>query len=98
MQQNNVWFLPGTAIYGDTLYTFNCHPHILQSTLGEARAIKQQGNELYKQQKFEEAIKCYKEAIKVCPTDKKEDLAIFHQNLAAVYDMLMRLPSLHAAI
>ena len=86
-----------TAIYGDTLYTFNCHPHILQSTLGEARAIKQQGNELYKQQKFEEAIKCYKEAIKVCPTDK-EDLAIFQENIAAVYDMLVRLPSLHAGI
>ena len=63
----------------------------------QARAIKQQGNELYKQQKFEEAIKCYKEAIKVCPTDK-EDLAIFHQNIAAVYDMLVRLPSLHAGI
>ena len=98
MQQNNVWFLPGTTIYGDTLYTFNCPPHILQSTLEEARAIKQQGNELYKQQKFEEAIKCYKEAIKVCPANKKEDVAIFHQNLAAVYDMLVRLPSLHAGI
>ena len=65
-------------------------PHIIQSTLEQARAIKQQGNELYKQQKFEEAIKCYKEAIQVCPADKKEDLAIFHQNLAAVYDMLVR--------
>ena len=71
-------------------YLFNFCPHILQSTLEQARAIKQQGNELYKQQKFEEAIKCYKEAIQVCPADKKEDLAIFHQNLAAVYDMLVR--------
>ena len=29
--------------------------------------------------------KSYKEAIKVCPTNKKEDLAFFHQNLAAVF-------------
>ena len=83
------------SIYGilchcDTLYISNFCAHVPQSTLEQARAIKQQGNELYKQQKFEEAIKCYKEAIQVCPADKKEDLAIFHQNLAAVYDMLVR--------
>ena len=56
-----------------------------------ARAIKQQGNEFFKQQKFEEAIKCYQEAIKVCPPENKEDLAIFHQNSAAVYEQMVGL-------
>ena len=58
--------------------------------MDQARTIKQQGNDLFKQQKFEEAIKCYKEAIDVCPSAKKEDLAIFHHNIGAVYDQMVR--------
>lgn len=62
---------------------------MIQSTLDRARAIKQQGNDFYKQQKYEEAIKCYEEAIRVCPPEKTEDIAIFHQNIAAVYDVMV---------
>ena len=54
-----------------------------------ARAIKQQGNDFFKQQKYEDAIKCYQEAIKVCPPEKIEDIAIFHQNIGAVYDQMV---------
>jgi tetratricopeptide (TPR) repeat protein len=61
-----------------------------QGALERARAIKQQGNDFFKQQKFEEAIRCYQEAIKVCPAEMKGDIAIFHQNIGAVYDQMVR--------
>ena len=61
----------------------------VQGALEQARAIKQQGNDFFKQQKYEEAIRCYQEAIKVCPVEKKEDMAIFHQNIGAVYDQMV---------
>lgn len=57
--------------------------------MNQARAIKQQGNDFYKQQKFEEAIRCYQEAIRVCPADQKEDIAIFHHNIGAVYNQMV---------
>ena len=44
---------------------------------------------LYKEQKFEEAIRCYEQAIEVCPNERKEDIAIFHQNIAAVYEAMV---------
>ena len=61
----------------------------IQSALDQARAIKQQGNEFFKQQKFDEAIRCYQEAIKVCPEETTADIAIFHQNIGAVYDQMV---------
>ena len=54
-----------------------------------ARAIKLQGNDFFKQQKYEEAIKCYQEAIKICPPENKEDIAKIHQNIGAVYDQMV---------
>lgn len=62
----------------------------MQSTRDEALALKQRGNELYKQNKFEEAIRCYEQAIQVCPQAHKDQLSVFHQNLAAVYDAMVR--------
>ncbi len=70
----------------DEAGVFSAHS---QSTLDQALAIKQRGNELYKQQKFDEAIKCYEQAIQVCPPARKSDIAVFHQNLAAVYDAMV---------
>lgn len=60
-----------------------------QSALEQARAVKLRGNDLYKQQKYNEAIKAYEEAIELCPASETEDLAVFYQNLAAVYDALV---------
>ena len=77
-----------------SIYNFfftECLLHVnVQGVLERARAIKQQGNDFFKQQKYEEAIRCYQEAIKVCPVEKKEDVAIFHQNIGAVYDQMVR--------
>ena len=54
--------------------------------------MKQEGNELYKQGKFEEAAQCYEEAIRLSVGEGEKDsvVAIYHQNLAAVYDALVR--------
>ena len=57
--------------------------------MDQARVLKQKGNDFFKEHKFEEAIKCYQEAIDICPTEKKEDLAIFHHNRGAVYDQMV---------
>jgi stress-induced-phosphoprotein 1 len=46
----------------------------------EALKIKEQGNELYKAKKFDEAIEAYENAIKLDPTNMT-----FHNNKAAVY-------------
>ena len=57
--------------------------------------IKQEGNGYFKQQKYEEAIKCYQEAISLCPPESKDEVSKFYQNIAAVYDkMVSRLVAL----
>ena len=50
---------------------------------------KRQGNEYFKQKNFDEAIKCYEEAIEWCPVDKHDELAIFHHNIAASYENMV---------
>lgn len=53
--------------------------------------MKQQGNELFKQGKPEEAEQYYKEAIQLSVEDGEKDsvVATYYQNLAAVYDTLV---------
>lgn len=49
---------------------------------------KEEGNNLFRQKKFEESISAYSEAIHLCPTDTQEardNLAIFYGNRAACY-------------
>ena len=54
-----------------------------------ALEVKLQGNEFYKQQKYKEAVKCYLEAIGICPVEEKEEISKFHHNIAAVYTMMV---------
>lgn len=56
--------------------------------LARALAIKQQGNTHFSKQQYEDAIRCYQEGITLCPEEKKEEIAKFHQNIAAVYDRM----------
>jgi len=60
--------------------------------LRQARDLKSQGNEFYRQEKFEEAAKCYEEAIRLSEGagEKESVMAIYHQNLGAVYDAMVR--------
>lgn len=53
--------------------------------------IKLQGNDFYKQQKYDDAVRCYQKAITICPADKKDEMSKFHHNIAAVYSVMVRL-------
>ncbi|XP_071957600.1 mitochondrial import receptor subunit TOM70-like [Antedon mediterranea] len=54
-----------------------------QTPLEKAQASKNRGNKYFKASHYDQAIRCYTEAIDVCPVDKKADLATFYQNRAA---------------
>jgi len=56
--------------------------------LERALASKNKGNKYFKGGRYELAIKCYTEAIEVCPESKKTDLSTFYQNRAAAYEQL----------
>lgn len=53
--------------------------------------LKNKGNKYFKGGRFELAIKCYSEAIEICPAEKKTDLSTFYQNRAAANDQLENL-------
>lgn len=50
---------------------------------------KNQGNEYFQSGKYEDAVKCYSEAIESCPQDDKNELPKFYQNRAAAYENLV---------
>ncbi len=54
--------------------------------LERALAAKNKGNKYFRGGKYDSAIKCYTDAIDICPADKKIDLSTFYQNRAAAYD------------
>ena len=56
--------------------------------LEQALAAKNKGNKYFKGGKYDLAIRCYTEAIEMCPKDKVIDLSTFYQNRAAAYDQL----------
>ena len=54
-----------------------------------AQDAKLRGNKYFKGGKFDLAIECYVNAIKICPPDKIDDIATFYQNKAAAYEQLV---------
>ena len=58
----------------------------MQSPVEKAQAVKLRGNKYFKGGKFDQAIRCYTEAIDLCPEDNKTDLATYYQNRAAAYE------------
>jgi len=60
----------------------------LTDPLEKALAAKNKGNKYFRGGRYELAIKCYTQAIEVCPEAKKTDLATFYQNRAAAYEQL----------
>ena len=58
----------------------------------QAQAVKLKGNKYFKGGKFEQAIRCYTEAINLCPEDNKTDLATYYQNRAAAYEQQVFIP------
>ncbi|TRY96459.1 hypothetical protein DNTS_027532 [Danionella cerebrum] len=60
------------------------------SPLDRAQSAKNKGNKFFKASKYEQAIKCYTEAISLCPKEQKGDLSTFFQNRAAAYEQQMK--------
>lgn len=60
------------------------------SPLDRAQSAKNKGNKYFKAGKYDHAIKCYTEAIGLCPKEKKGDLSTFYQNRAAAYEQQMK--------
>ncbi|XP_022187886.2 mitochondrial import receptor subunit TOM70 [Nilaparvata lugens] len=58
------------------------------SPLERAISLKNSGNALFRERKYEDAIKCYTEAIDVCPENDTANLATFYQNRAAAYEQI----------
>ncbi len=55
----------------------------------QAQAYKNKGNKYFKDGKYADAIKCYQQAIDVCPKNKVQDVSTFHQNRAAAFEQLV---------
>ena len=53
-------------------------------------ASKNKGNKYFRGGRYELAIKCYTEAIDLCPKSNKSDLSTFYQNRAAAYEQMVR--------
>lgn len=56
--------------------------------LEKAVGIKNLGNEFFQNGNFSDAVKCYTEAIKLCPPTDKQELPKFFQNRAAAFENL----------
>lgn len=62
-----------------------------EKSLEEALEIKLKGNELYKQNQFQEAIQLYTQAIDICPKHRMAEVSVMYQNRAAANEKLERL-------
>ncbi|XP_069115715.1 mitochondrial import receptor subunit TOM70-like [Argopecten irradians] len=56
--------------------------------LEKAQAEKNKGNKYFKATRYDQAITCYTQAIRMCPPENKADLATFYHNRAAAYEKL----------
>ncbi|KAK9507494.1 hypothetical protein O3M35_007342 [Rhynocoris fuscipes] len=59
-----------------------------EGPLERALSLKNAGNDFYKKRLHTDAIRCYTEAIELCPKEEKEYLATFYQNRAAAHEVL----------
>ncbi|XP_065888673.1 mitochondrial import receptor subunit TOM70-like [Dysidea avara] len=61
-------------------------PHVSKLELAEAEKTK--GNKYFKGRKYDSALKCYENAIQMCPPENPTQKATYYQNMAACYDLM----------
>lgn len=57
--------------------------------LDEARALKNQGNAEFKEERYDQALKIFEKAIKLTPPEEKNDIAILHNNRGIAYQKMV---------
>lgn len=67
---------------------------IFQTPLERAQSIKDKGNVFFKEGKYNDAVRCYSEAIDLCPKSETNILSTFFQNRAACHDQLVSITTL----
>jgi len=67
---------------------------MLQTPVERAQAAKNRGNKYFKGGCYDKAIECYTEAIDICPSNHRDDIATFYQNRAAAYEQLVSVSGL----
>jgi len=63
----------------------SCSPEEIEALLNESKRHKDIGNQYFKDKNYKKALEEYKQAADICPHTKKEDLAIYYNNMAACY-------------
>lgn len=63
-------------------------PTSTKTPLEQAEQLKTTGNKYFKGKKYDSALRCYEEAIKLCPSDQTVALATYNQNMAACYELM----------
>jgi len=58
-----------------------------ETPLQRSLNLKNSGNEFYRKKEYDDALRCYSEAISICPEDEKEQLSMLYHNKAAVLDV-----------
>lgn len=71
---------------GPTVSVASCS--ILFPGMQSSKGMKDKGNEYFKQCSYRKAAETFTEAIRLCPTEQKNHLAVCYQNRAAAYDRL----------
>lgn len=67
----------------------NTAPTEEEDPFKQAQTYKNRGNKYFKEGKYSDAIKCYQQAIEICPKNKIQDVSTFHQNRAAAFEQLV---------
>jgi len=63
----------------------SCSPEEIEGLLNESKRHKEIGNQYFNEKEYKKALEEYKQAADICPHTKKEDLAIYYNNMAACY-------------
>uniref|UniRef100_A0A8C4NG68 Translocase of outer mitochondrial membrane 70 homolog A (S. cerevisiae) n=1 Tax=Eptatretus burgeri TaxID=7764 RepID=A0A8C4NG68_EPTBU len=60
----------------------------LQPSVEACQVAKNSGNDLFRAEKYTEAVECYTQALALCPSDRSPELATCFQNRAAAQEKL----------
>jgi len=54
----------------------------------QSRLLRLQGNEYFKQEQYQQAVDCYRQALELCPNLYSDDRCVYYSNLALSYSKM----------